>query len=471
MAFGKRKKYSRFRYKSIEEAAETGSVALGSGDSGGGGATPVANAAGLSLSNLTAGDFSFDQENNRLYITNGSGWYSIALINQSPTLTANVTSVVSLGGLANTVLIGYTVVEPDGTPVDVTVSNSGIANTSQGTIVHNAANNTIEVNNFAAEGSEWSANVIISATDGVNIAVDSFTINVAYAPDPGGVLFTTTGSHSFTIPEGVIQFSAVAVGGGGGGTHYNGSGGSGGGGGALAYVNEYSCTAGEIWTVFVGSGGSRTVTTDGNAGTESYIEDPNGTKVLHAGGGTGGLVAYSFTPNAPGGAVLVGDGGGAGGLGGGRGSAADAGGGGGAGGYSGAGGAGEGYNVAGNAGSGGGGGGGGAGGSSDAAGAGGGVGLYGEGASGAGGTYGGGNGGPGGGGSGGESGSASPGSTARPSTGGIYGGGGAGAEINNEHGDGAQGAVRIIWGDQRKFPSTNVEASDTLPLGSAETTV
>ena len=58
MAFGKRKKYSRFRYKAIEDAADTGSVALGSG--GGGGATPVANSAGLSLINLTAGDLYFD---------------------------------------------------------------------------------------------------------------------------------------------------------------------------------------------------------------------------------------------------------------------------------------------------------------------------------------------------------------------------------------------------------------------------
>lgn len=470
MAFGRRKKYSRFRYKAIEEASETGSVALGSGDSGGGGgATAVANASGLSLTNLTAGDFSFDQENNRLYITNGSGWYSIALINQSPTLTANVSSV-SLGGSGNTVLIGYTVVEPDGTPVNVTVSNSGIANTSQGTVVHTAANNTIEVNNFAAEGDEWSANVVISATDGVNIAVDSFTINIVYSPDPGGVLFTTTGSHSFTIPDGVETFSAVAVGGGGGGTNYNGSGGAGGGGGALAYVNQVACTPGDVWTVFVGAGGLQAVNQNGGDGGDSYIENPSNIKVLHAGGGGGGLGQSFFngvTDN--GGAVIVGDGGGAGGGGGGRMGVSDAGGGGGAGGYSGAGGDSRAGNVAPDAGTGGGGGGGAPGGASDAAGGGGGVGLYGEGASGAAGVYNFANGGGGGGGSGGENGV--NGDTANDSSGGNYGGGGGGAELNPEAGDGGQGAVRIIWGDQRNFPSTDVGASDTLPLGTAETTV
>ena len=445
------------------------SAAAGAGGGGGGGGSGVtvyANSSVLPLQNLTAGDMAFANNNNTLYLTNGFGWYKIALINQTPTLTANVTSV-SLGGSANTILIGYTVNEPDGTPVIVTVSNSGIADTSLGTVVHYDSNNTIEVNNFAAEGNEWTANVIISATDGVNVAVDSFTIRILYAPDPGGVLFTNLGSNSWTIPDGVNSFSAVAVGGGGGGVTFNGSGGSGGGGGALAYINEYPCTPGEVWTVFVGEGGTFG-TSSADDGKASWIEDTTSTRVLQAGGGDAGLSNFSFTPNAPGGAVTVGDGGGAGGMGGGRGSSADAGGGGGAGGYSGAGGNGEGYNIAGQPGNGGGGGGGGAGGTSDAAGGGGGVGLYGEGTSGSGGSYNGGNGGGGGGGSGGVDGT--NGDNPR-GYGGNYGGGGGGSELLNENGSGGQGAVRIIWGAQRTFPSTNVEESGTLPDGTTETEV
>ena len=471
MSFGKRKTYSRFRYKSIEAAAERESIDIGSssGSGSGGGASPYQSVSDLPLVGLTAGQMAFDEENNRLFISNGSGWYKITLINTNPTITANLESV-SLGASSNTVLVGYTYNEPEGTPVTVTISNTSITE-SQGNIVHYTANNTLEINNFAAEGSEWTANVIITVSDGENVGVDSFTIKILYAPDPGGVLFTNVGSNSWTIPEGVQSFSAVAVGGGGGGVSFNGSGGSGGGGGALAYINEYPCTPGEVWTVFVGDGGRRQTNVAGSAGGDSYIEDTTSTKVLHAGGGIGGRTPYSFTPNAPGGAVLVGDGGGAGGMGGGRGSSADAGGGGGAGGYSGAGGNGEGYNIAGNPGTGGGGGGGGAGGSSDAAGAGGGVGLYGEGTSGSGGSYSGGNAGPGGGGSGGANGSSPTGGTAVPSTGGNYGGGGGGSELANEHGSGGQGAVRIIWGADRSFPSTNVGDSINLTDGTAETTV
>jgi hypothetical protein len=43
--------------------------------------------------------------------------------------------------------------------------------------------------------------------------------------------------------------------------------------------------------------------------------------------------------------------------------------------------------------------------------------------------------------------------------GGLYGGGGGGSDNSSGSasfsGDGAVGAVRIIWGDGRAFPSTN----------------
>ena len=38
----------------------------------------------LPLSNLTAGDEAFVKSNNRLYVSNGSGWYNTLLVNRSP---------------------------------------------------------------------------------------------------------------------------------------------------------------------------------------------------------------------------------------------------------------------------------------------------------------------------------------------------------------------------------------------------
>lgn len=271
--------------------------------------------------------------------------------------------------------------------------------------------------------------------------------------EPGGVLFTTTGSHSWTAPAGVTSVCVVCVGGGGGGGSTGGSGGGGGGGGGLGWKNDIAVVPGTSYTVVVGAGGLDDSLTHGG---DSYFIDTStvagfgGTSTDSATGGTGGGYA--------------GDGGGNGGSPDNSG-ATDSTGGGGAGGYSGNGG-GSAINSYGTAGSGGGGGGGAAGGSSDAASGGGGVGVYGEGASGAGGNYTGIDAGAGGGGgSGGADGAAG---TTRNGDGGEYGGGGAGAELNGETGAGAQGAVRIIWGTGRAFPSTNVDAESST---AGETTV
>ena len=53
--------------------------------------------------------------------------------------------------------------------------------------------------------------------------------------DPGGVVFTTTGTHSWTCPTGVTSICVVCVGGGGGGHQftYNSRGA---GGGGLAFL-------------------------------------------------------------------------------------------------------------------------------------------------------------------------------------------------------------------------------------------
>lgn len=214
--------------------------------------------------------------------------------------------------------------------------------------------------------------------------------------------FTTAGTYSWTCPAGVYFVSVVAVGAGATGTTT-----LSGGGGGLGYKNNIPVTPGNTYTVVVGAPGA--------PGGDSYFI--NTTTVRGIGGTRAGA-----------GGGYVGDGGGNGGAG-----AADAGGfvgGGGAGGYAGNGGAGTATNsTAFNAGAGGGG----AGSSGAMYGGGGGVGLLGQGSSGA--TS-------GAGGSGGTSGTTG-------SAGGVYGGGG------GYNTSGGVGAVRIIWGANRAFPSTN----------------
>jgi len=268
-----------------------------------------------------------------------------------------------------------------------------------------------------------------------------------YLPE-GQAEFTTPGTYSWTAPPGVTSVSAVCVGGGAGG----GSKASAGGGGALAWRNNIPVVPGQHYTVVVGAGGSSltvgsSVGVIGNSGRNSYFV--NETTVFAEGGKT----AVSFTPTA---ATFVGQGGGLGGRGPFNGTSV--GGGGGGGGYSGAGGDGGARSSNGQNGLGGGGGGGGAAdttsGGIDTGGGGGGVGIYGEGASGQGGigidfgsTA---TGLPGTGGSGGNSGIGR--------NGGLYGGGGGSVRTFSDNvgtsGSGQSGAVRIIWGLGRNFPTS-----------------
>lgn len=291
-----------------------------------------------------------------------------------------------------------------------------------------------------------------------NLVVEGIKVPVAQPVQTGGsydannqgVLFSTPGTYTFEAPAGVTSVSAVCVGGGGGAQVSYGGAGS---GGALGWKNNITVVPGQSYTVVVGAGGG-----NGQYGGDSYFVN---TSTVFAGGGT--YASYSGPTALASYNTYVGDGGGRGG----RGCGYDPDntgyrmfGGGGAGGYLGDGGdGGGGSNNMGN-GTGGGyagflpvtGSGGGGGGGTHRSG--GGVGVYGHGPDGT-----------------------SPGRTynytyqvwnyyggtaGSNGSGMIYGGGGSWYSLGgypDQLISGSGGAVRILWGSGRAFPSTNVGGS------------
>lgn len=282
-----------------------------------------------------------------------------------------------------------------------------------------------------------------------NVSQALLMVGGASGPPPGQQAYTTAGTFSWVCPAGVTSVCVVCVGSGGGGGSYPSA-----GGGGLGWKNNISVTPGTSYTVQVAAGsfgGYMEGSID--LGEDSFFIS------------TGTVKGGGAQPTA--GGNFVGDGGGNGGNGFGNSGS----GGGGAGGYTGNGGNGGAQGGStGGSGSGGGGGGGGGGGNNftdtyfweTRGGGGGGVGLLGAGSSGSGGasiptdSFVGGN--RGGGGSGGTGGGSNI------NEGGAYGGGGASGQkvIDYEYGtsygpggDASSGAVRIIWGAGRSFPSTN----------------
>lgn len=294
--------------------------------------------------------------------------------------------------------------------------------------------------------------------------------------DPvGQQAYTTPGTYQWVCPANVTSVCVVCVGGGGGARNQDDSRGDGGsgGGGALSWVNNIAVSPNESFVIVVGKGGLGKVRANGEDGGDSYISRLDGTVLVSAGGGKGATFAAAIVNGKVtlisfpgiGGAVIVGSGGAGGNAGDRLSNCWFVGGGGGAGGYNGAGGKGGRYDngvaVAPLAGAGGAGGGGGGG--EGHAGAGGGVGIYGQGSNGTAGLSAGsmsatrGGGGSNGGGGGIATSSTNP-ATVPALKGGLYGGGGGAStywQRDLYFGDGGNGAVRIIWGENRAFPSTN----------------
>ena len=368
--------------------------------------------------------------------------YSTGEIELDPTISSISTittaswsfTVIGLKGTSN-----YTA----GSIVTITTSSVSGGNGGNGnTVVVSAINSINQITCYSTGTSTPKLGVISGVVP---------TGGTGFFPQAGDATYITTGTYSWTAPTGVTSVSVVAVGGGGGGGHVWSSGG--GGGGGLGWKNNIPVTPGVSYTVVVGQGGESTANATNlstNLGGTSYFIST--ATVAGYGGGRGGPGATSFGGGYGGG--FFGDGGGRGGNGAFEGSWNR--GGAGAGGYAGqgadnAGGYFTAYNPPAGSGAG------------AASGyysstfgvpAGGGVGIFGKGADGVGSSsyFG------GGGGSGGQAGVGGEGSGqsgSRIINGGAFGGGGGGSGTSYGGGWGGQGAVRIIWGNNRSFPATN----------------
>jgi len=261
----------------------------------------------------------------------------------------------------------------------------------------------------------------------------------------GQVEFTTVGTTTWTVPSAVFSISIFCVGGGGGG--FTGTSGLAGGAGGNTSYTTISVVPGSVYTINVGAGGTGgNITVAPSSGGVTFVSTDNNisNSVCLAWGGGGALNGIGGSPNAAFDIPFVNSKGGSG---------SGLGAGGGAGGYGNGAAGGNGHSTNGVSGINGAGGGG-AGGNYNAGqngGSGGGVGIKGRGANGQGGFS-----------NAGEPGNGGPGS------GGIgrsYGGGGAGLAPPATAGEtGGQGAVRIIWGRGRQYPSTGTDDMPTVTL-------
>ena len=168
------------------------------------------------------GDQAFVQSNNRLYIWNGSGWYSIALINSTPTWDSggqpDATYVLDADSPQDATIINLSASDPEDLSINYSYITSGSMD-SMATISQDSSVFTITPKTEAqvGEGVELTGSITFRASDGINILpqVSSFTLNFVTAiensnhttilaaavntSDNNNITDASTNSHSITV--------------------------------------------------------------------------------------------------------------------------------------------------------------------------------------------------------------------------------------------------------------------------------
>lgn len=132
--------------------------------------------------------------------------------------------------------------------------------------------------------------------------LDKFNISgPATAPVHGSQVYSTPGTYSFTVPNGINQLTALIASGGGGGGGKNSTTNGGGGGGAGSVSAKIVVTPGQVIPIVVGTGGlSGAFGADGGNGSSSSVGSISvtgggGGKYLGS-GGTAGVITGGDYP-------------------------------------------------------------------------------------------------------------------------------------------------------------------------------
>jgi len=206
--------------------------------------TAVSSSADLSPTGNSIGDQALVGSN--LYIWNGVGWYSIALINTSPTWDSNGQPLGSYELDADSPQTATTITLAASDPEGITISYNYITGGSMdsiATISQDSSVFTITPKTAAQAPDGGTGSITFRATDGVNILpqVSSFTLNFSYivgnsnhttllatatgGSDNNNITDASSNNHSITIGGDTYAGTFSPYRSGGYSTYFDGSGG------------------------------------------------------------------------------------------------------------------------------------------------------------------------------------------------------------------------------------------------------
>jgi hypothetical protein len=187
-------------------------VPVTGGDGGGGTTTYDDMTALIAATGMTTGDQAFVQENNKLYLYNGAGWYLVATLeNSQPTTISGVESTYSLANDGTATTITAVSEDPDGFPLtwSYAVTTGSLGSTATVSQTDNVF--TITPSTDQANAGEFS--ITFSVTDGatgVVSAVSAFTLSFGVSFDAITLTQTLDNPNSYDTAASDSFGSAIA---------------------------------------------------------------------------------------------------------------------------------------------------------------------------------------------------------------------------------------------------------------------
>jgi len=137
----------------------------------------VAQASNLPMTGNEIGAMAYVSESNRLYVWNGSGWFEVALVNTTPTITTGGQATYELNADGTPTVITLAANDPEGVPL--TWSHAVSSGSLEDTTVTNADN----VFTVTPGTVDAAFNLTFTASDGVNLATAASSFTLSFVPD------------------------------------------------------------------------------------------------------------------------------------------------------------------------------------------------------------------------------------------------------------------------------------------------
>ena len=170
----------------------SGAWARASSAAGGSSITTYDSTTDLPLTGVSAGDQAFVTGSNRMYVSNGTGWYSVSLVNTNPSITSvhasdGGTTPFTLATDGAGTVITVTASDPEDVPLTYNYSvTSGSLTNGGGTTATVVQGTDSDVNKFTITPSTTEAyagtfELTFTASDGINqgTSANSFTLSFA----------------------------------------------------------------------------------------------------------------------------------------------------------------------------------------------------------------------------------------------------------------------------------------------------